>query len=144
MKRHGGVPIVQDPDDAEFPSMPANAVAHVKIDHTISVKEMAQTINRVATLGGWETDLMIQSDLQNGMEAIIDQDRQRSVASSYTCPDCNGPLAKIEDGSPTRFRCRVGHAYGLNSLHDAQANYVENTLWSSIRRIPAGLSASPI
>ena len=36
-----------------------------------------------------------------------------------------------------RFRCRVGHAYGLNSLHEALANYVENSLWSSLQALQA-------
>ncbi len=137
VKRYGGVTIVQDPEDAEFSDMPANALAHLKIDHKLPLKEIAHTINRLGT-GGWSgIDLMRQFDEPNGIDTMIEQDRQRSVLTSYTCPDCHGPLSRIEDGSPTRFRCRVGHAYGLNSLHDSQANYVENSLWSAFQALQA-------
>ena len=101
VRRHGGITIVQDPEDAEFPSMPANALAHVKIDYKISLKDIAQTINRLVKVEWSGIDVMKQSDEPSGMDAIIAQDRQRSVPTNYTCPDCHGPLSKIQDGSPT-------------------------------------------
>ena len=137
VKRHGGVTIVQDPDDAEFASMPANALAHVKVDYKLPLREIAQTINRLAAGEGVGTESMIGPDERYGIEAMIEQDKQLSVSTDYTCPNCQGPLSRIDDGSPTRFRCRVGHAYGLNSLHDAQADLVENALWSSFQALLA-------
>lgn len=137
IKRRGGVTIVQDPDDAEFASMPATALQHVKIDHKLPLKDIAKVINRLAALDGPGTELLRESDEPNGMASMIEQDKQRAVLTGYTCPACQGPLSKIEDGSPTRFRCRVGHGYGLNSLYDAQASYVENALWSSFQSLQA-------
>lgn len=32
---HGGIVVVQDPDDAVFPSMPLNAIANVPVDHQV-------------------------------------------------------------------------------------------------------------
>ena len=41
IKRRGGAAVVQDPDDAEFPDMPRNALATVAVDHRVPVREMA-------------------------------------------------------------------------------------------------------
>jgi two-component system chemotaxis response regulator CheB len=41
IKRCGGVAIVQDPDEAEYPDMPRNALDAVEADHILPVDEMA-------------------------------------------------------------------------------------------------------
>jgi len=41
MKKLGGVAIVQDPDDALFPSMPANALKFVPVDYSVPLVEIA-------------------------------------------------------------------------------------------------------
>src|SRR5256885_4553560 len=41
VKRCGGLAVVQDPRDALFPSMPQSALQHVRVDHCLSVGEIA-------------------------------------------------------------------------------------------------------
>ena len=41
IKAHGGLAIVQNPDDAEIPSLPRNAIAHVAVDHVLSPAAIA-------------------------------------------------------------------------------------------------------
>jgi two-component system, chemotaxis family, protein-glutamate methylesterase/glutaminase len=137
VKRHGGITIIQDPQEAEFASMPANALAHVRIDYKLPLAEIAPTINQLAALDSAQFDLIRQTAGRNGIEAMLETDKRQSVLTRYTCPECHGPLSRVEDGSPTRFRCRVGHAYGQNSLYDAQANYVEQVIWSSFQALQA-------
>jgi two-component system chemotaxis response regulator CheB len=48
IKRHGGVTIVQDPAEAEYPSMPATALAHVPIDYKLPLLEIGATLSRLA------------------------------------------------------------------------------------------------
>ena len=44
----GGSAVVQDPADAQAPSMPRNALAHVSVDHVVPAAEIAQLLIRLA------------------------------------------------------------------------------------------------
>jgi two-component system, chemotaxis family, protein-glutamate methylesterase/glutaminase len=137
VKRHGGTTIVQDPEDAQFPSMPANALAYVKIDFKLPLDEIAPTLNRLMQASARSIGLEAATE-GSGLEATMnEQDERSSVPTQFTCPDCHGPLSRISDGSPTRFRCRVGHAYGQNSFYQAQSDFVERALWSLFQALQA-------
>jgi two-component system chemotaxis response regulator CheB len=47
VKRHGGVAVVQDPDEAAHPSMPRSALAVVKVDHVLPVREIGPLLVRL-------------------------------------------------------------------------------------------------
>lgn len=55
--------------------------------------------------------------------------------SALTCPSCNGALWKLYDERPLRFRCHTGHAFSADSLEEANAQSVEDAIWSAIRAI---------
>jgi two-component system chemotaxis response regulator CheB len=44
IKLHGGTTVVQDPEDAQYPSMPAHAIERVAVDHVVPLDEMAALI----------------------------------------------------------------------------------------------------
>ena len=47
IKEAGGLAIVQDPDDALFPSMPQSAAKHVRVDHVVALQEIAPLLTRI-------------------------------------------------------------------------------------------------
>lgn len=49
IKRYGGVAMVQDPGEADFPDMPANAIEHVSVDYVLPVREMGRVLTDLAT-----------------------------------------------------------------------------------------------
>lgn len=49
IKSRGGVTIVQDPEDAEVPSMPENALQAVEVDYRVSVAEMSEMLTKLTT-----------------------------------------------------------------------------------------------
>jgi two-component system, chemotaxis family, protein-glutamate methylesterase/glutaminase len=53
--------------------------------------------------------------------------------SSLTCPECQGVLFDVGEGSLVRFRCRVGHAYNGQTLASEQSRSVEAALWTATR-----------
>src|SRR5262249_27238771 len=47
IKRSGGVAIVQDAGEAEFPSMPLSAIEHVDVDHVVGAAAIGPLIERL-------------------------------------------------------------------------------------------------
>ena len=47
IKRLGGIAIVQDPNDALFPSMPASALRHVLVDYCVPLSDIASILVEV-------------------------------------------------------------------------------------------------
>ena len=48
VKRRGGLAVVQDPDEAQFPSMPESAMKYVIPDHIVRLAEMGPLLGRLA------------------------------------------------------------------------------------------------
>jgi two-component system chemotaxis response regulator CheB len=57
---------------------------------------------------------------------------QAGEVSAFTCPECGGTLWEEEQGDFVRFHCRVGHAYGPESLDAAQLESLEQSLWAAM------------
>jgi two-component system chemotaxis response regulator CheB len=55
--------------------------------------------------------------------------------SKYTCPDCNGVLIQIEEGSIVRFRCHTGHAFSVKTLVAEVNESIDTGLWSTLRAV---------
>lgn len=51
------------------------------------------------------------------------------------CPECSGPLYKMEDGRLIHWRCREGHAFSPESLNGAQTEALERALWLAVRTL---------
>jgi len=142
IQRRGGITIVQDPDDAAYPAMPRSAIAHVDVDHVLPVRDIAKQLETAlerespAAPGGGEVK---QMDLEKKI-AMMDSkalrgDERPGQPSAFSCPDCGGVLWKIEDGELTRFRCRVGHAYSPETMLAAQADVLEEALWTAMKTL---------
>jgi two-component system chemotaxis response regulator CheB len=55
--------------------------------------------------------------------------------SSFTCPECHGPLWEIRDGELIRFRCRTGHAFTADHMLAEQAEALEAALWVALNTL---------
>jgi two-component system chemotaxis response regulator CheB len=131
IKRYGGIAVVQDPKDAEFNSMPLNACAHVKVDYVVPLAKIAPLLNRLAG------DPMAPAEIPHSRIThtdMITQDMKNGKATSYTCPECGGPLLEIKEDDLVRFRCRLGHAFGSESLRFAQGESTESILYPPCRQ----------
>lgn len=129
VKRRGGVAVVQDPDEAEVPSMPRSALTHVAIDYRLPLKDIGKLLNRLADEAVVKA---LQFASRHG-EPTMGYTAGQPVAQ--TCPDCGGALRKETKGSYTQYRCHIGHTYGALELAQAQFEVLDTSLQRSIRML---------
>lgn len=149
VQREGGMTIVQDPEDALFPSMPRHALAATTVDHVLSAAEIAKELPRLVAsspaerrvaprpAGGLTDAELDAAEIASALveEVGLDPGSHPGELSPYVCPDCSGVLYEITDGPLLRFRCRVGHAWSASSLAAVQGTAVEDALWVALRTL---------
>jgi two-component system, chemotaxis family, protein-glutamate methylesterase/glutaminase len=140
VKRHGGLTVVQDPEDAIFPSMPASAIQGVEVDHVLATPAIAPALVKLAHQPVPEGALTMAEG--NGAARDVaeggDNALQRGMPgppSNLTCPDCGGALWEMRDGKLIKYRCHVGHGYTPDGLVAAQSEALETALWSALRAL---------
>ena len=131
VKLAGGTVIVQDPDDATVPSMPESALQAVaQPDAVLSATAIGKALSELGDgRARMREDTAILAEIgpvEQGPE------RPSGPPSSFSCPECQGPLWDVEEGELLRYRCPVGHAYSEDSLIIEQGSAVEAALWSAL------------
>jgi len=141
IKRAGGTAIVQDPADAQYPGMPSSAVNEVKVDHVVPLNQIAPLLEKVLAKKSKKrtyrssTPTMKTETKIEMMDAPINTTLSLGTPSSYTCPECNGALWKVDEKSILRFRCRTGHSFTAESLDAGMTEEIERALWSALRAL---------
>jgi two-component system chemotaxis response regulator CheB len=133
---------VQDPDDAEVPAMPLNAMRRGTIDYVIPVAEMARVITGLimnAPQRHARTSPRSHSQKPEtpgperpGTDAL--RTGELGPPSPLTCPDCGGSLWEVKDHDLVRYRCHVGHGFNSDSLRNGMDEKLEDIL-SALRAI---------
>ncbi len=147
IKRLGGTAVVQDPEDALYPSMPQSAIAHVAVDYVVPLAQLAPLLVGLTSVPAAarpaapvpvevEVEVKIAKE-HNPVDAGLEQ---LGEPSPFACPECHGVLLQFKDRSRLRFRCHTGHAYSVDSLVAAVSEGVEESLWNAVRSLEeAGL-----
>ena len=142
VERYGGHCLVQDPAEAEFPSMPTAALRAVPTARRLPLQALAEEVVRavaevppaepVVPEEQWQRDLAeLHSAL--GRSPVMPDGSPAGEPSPYACPDCHGVLNTVPDTGVMRFRCRTGHAWSAESLVAQQDTDVEEALWTALR-----------
>lgn len=131
--KHGGVAMVQDPKDTEFPSMPTAALQNMPIHYCLRASEIAAMLNRLVE--GKESPRLLTTHLEeNSLPEIF---------SGFTCPECHGPLfGNAANGNG--FRCRVGHAFSLPSLLEESAVTQERRMYEALVALEEGAALAEL
>jgi len=144
IKQAGGTAVVQDPDDALFPSMPLSALQYVQMDYRLPAAEIASLLNELSDqdvlkegenlMNQTEPDFLdnetnlIKKEIENYEQGY--DTNQRSV---ITCPECGGVLWELKDGNLVRYRCHTGHVYNPEVLLASHDSELEKNFWTTIR-----------
>jgi len=116
----------------------------VKADHRVKIGDLGPLLVRLTReeLSARPADsptlpqLTMESAL-SGLERLDKVGRMESIGSlaPYSCPDCHGPVWRIQGDGPLRFRCHVGHGFTAESLEAGQSASTETNLWEILRTL---------
>jgi two-component system chemotaxis response regulator CheB len=142
IKDRGGIAIAQSPEEAEYPSMPRNAVQHLAVDHVVGLAELPSLLQElvdedveVEVRDRGQDAVSIENRIAAGENALKAGVLSLGVPSMNTCPHCHGTLSEVRDAGPLRFRCHTGHVFTPSSLLVDLDRTIDETLWSVLRSI---------
>lgn len=143
IKKRGGITVVQDPAEADYPSMPKTALRYVKVDHTVAIADAGALLVRLVaetspSQQGFPTtvELEIESNIAEQVmntKQFLESVEKIGKRTTYTCPDCNGAIWQIGDDEPLKLRCHVGHSFTGEVFLQEQSRNTETALWTVIR-----------
>ena len=142
IKRSGGICIVQDPNEAEYPDMPMSVLNNMEVDYCIRLAQMGEVIAGITKTDPEEKpaphDVILESEIAERVVVDYDNVKQLGEKSIYACPDCGGGLWNINKGGEgqgkfDRYRCHIGHSYSEKDLVIKQSEIFETTLWTALR-----------
>ncbi len=128
IRRRGGIVVVQNPEEALYPSMPLSALREMAADYTVRIGEMGALLTRLTTQNGDRRPL----DIRN-----LDSEPK---LTDLTCPDCRGTIWELRRGNLREFRCRVGHTYSTASMLEQHLAAQENALYAAVVALEEGAS----
>lgn len=143
IKQRGGVAIVQDPNEAEYPSMAKSALRFVKVDYCLPLAEISDLLMGLCKEPAAEEEtypvteeIEVESKIaeqQLNTQEFLEHVEAIGTRTTYTCPECNGSIWQIGSSEPLRFRCHTGHSFTANVFLSEQTQNLENALWSAVR-----------
>jgi two-component system chemotaxis response regulator CheB len=137
VRHHGGTVFVQDPDDAQVPSMPVATLAAVPDADVAPATELGKRVSTImAGLVQRGTRRATAADDDLGKEeAVTRSEGTRTPASEglgsptgLGCPDCSGGMYELTTGNLVHYRCHTGHAWSPLTLLQAERDAAEDGL----------------
>ena len=119
IRERGGLTIAQDPTEALHAGMPRNAIA-AGAEYVRRINQMDELLEAFATPARPATQTVVP--LTNGARL-----------TRFTCPDCSGVLVEERDGDFVYYKCRVGHTFSPETLHEQKSTAIESALWAAIQ-----------
>jgi two-component system, chemotaxis family, protein-glutamate methylesterase/glutaminase len=114
IQQHGGATIVQDPDEAQFRSMPENAIRGLNVQYILRLEEIGPLLQWLST--------------QDGADEPLSYAESEVEVAAQSCPMCGGAMTVNSQGKLQEYRCHVGHRFGLKSLMVQKRGVLEGIL----------------
>jgi two-component system chemotaxis response regulator CheB len=135
----GGIAIVQDPANAQFPELPSRALQAMQPDRVLTIEGIASALRGLAghqvPVHPIPSTLKIEAALDHATQASPAELQKLGPQSPLACPDCAGPLWQVGDERQRRFRCYLGHVATAREMLERGDATVEAALWSAIRAL---------
>jgi two-component system chemotaxis response regulator CheB len=137
IQRSGGITIVQNPNEADYPDMPLSVLENMDVDYVESLSKMGELLSEIIAD---MNPVPVEVPPEVIQEAIIDKristgvdDLTQFEKSDFNCPDCGGGLYTTQTDHPAHFRCHVGHSFTERELLIRMAEVMEGTFWAALR-----------
>ena len=138
VKKRGGVAIVQDTKEAEYPSMAQSVLRYIKVDHCLPLTEISALLVQLSETPVSEKkeypiteEIEVESKIaeqQMNTQEFLKHMEAIGTRTTYTCPECNGSIWQIGKEEPLRFRCHIGHSFTANVFLSEQTQNIGNAL----------------
>jgi two-component system chemotaxis response regulator CheB len=142
VKQRGGIAVVQNPQEAQHPSMPQSAMTYVPVDHCLSAADSApllvHLVQEVVEEGGTAPvtdELSIETRIAMEDNALESGLMRVGQLTPFTCPECHGTLLQLKAGRFLHFRCHVGHAFSARSLLADLSKALDDAFWNTLRAL---------
>ena len=141
VKDCGGVTIVQNPEEAEYPDMPESALKVLQPDYILNADEIPGVLYRLsnqpveARAPETPKEIKWEVDMAGSLKSRIDMEESIGELVPHTCPECSGPLWKHEEKNMNRYRCHMGHSYTEKVLLLHQKELIRKTTTSLFRML---------
>lgn len=140
IKRSGGLCMVQDPNEAEFPDMPNNVLQNMEVDYEVSIGDMGYILSDLFSREACDasdvpSDVKLEAEIARRMSSNMDDLKELGDVTTMTCPDCGGVLVKVAHDAVPRYRCYTGHTFTEKALENEQIKGIEESLWVAIRML---------
>lgn len=138
IKECGGVCIVQDPKDADYPDMPKNALNQLKVDYCLPISEMGGlltqlVLRKAGKLTAIPKGILVEAEIAKRVLSDLPSVNALGDQVPFNCPGCGGVLWQVDQGISLRYRCHTGHAYTSSALLAEQTKKIEETMWTALR-----------
>jgi two-component system chemotaxis response regulator CheB len=145
IKRLGGIAIVQDPEEAEYPSMPRSALEYIEADYKVRAREIAPLLAQLVreqteqepAMGNGMDDEVSRMAKEVQIAAGVNLPEKTIIElgelTSLTCPECHGTLIRIKEGGWFRFRCHTGHGFTADALLEGLLETAGELIWQTQR-----------
>lgn len=138
IQRCGGICLIQDPADAEYPDMPQNALNQLVPEFCVPLDQMGALLGNLVTLKVTKrepvpADIAIEAKIAQRVLSDLHSVGCLGNQVPFNCPGCGGVLWQVGSGNHLRYRCHTGHAYTAEVLWAEQSKKIEETLWVALR-----------
>jgi two-component system, chemotaxis family, protein-glutamate methylesterase/glutaminase len=123
IQQRGGVTIAQDPEDAEYPSMPPAAIQGFKVDYVARLAEVGMLLDGLTR--------QTIDEVKNPTAEVSVMERTNQV-----CPDCGGAMQLARMGTGLEeYRCHVGHRMAPESMIVSKEETVQWSMWNGLSQL---------
>jgi two-component system, chemotaxis family, protein-glutamate methylesterase/glutaminase len=142
IKTHGGIALVQDPNEAAFRGMPESAINFVQVDHVLPLVQIAaQIISLVAAPHGGDPQGIGGEDFDAADDGPPGLERKLiSPPSALTCPACGGAIWESIDNGINQFGCHQGHVFTREALIEGYDEQLETVSYVMLRLLEENIA----